>query len=27
VVSESDVAGAAPQELVVDLVRGVYSGS
>jgi CBS domain-containing protein len=26
-VSESDVAGAAPQELVVDLVRGVYSGS
>jgi CBS domain-containing protein len=27
VVSESDVAGAAPQELVVDMVRGVYSGS
>src|SRR5919202_5775465 len=27
VVSESDVAGAAPQELVVDLVKGVYSGS
>ena len=27
VVSESDVAGAAPQQLVVDLVKGVYSGS
>jgi CBS domain-containing protein len=27
VVSESDVAGAAPAELVVDLVKGVYSGS
>jgi CBS domain-containing protein len=25
VVSESDVAGAAPQELVVKLVRGVYA--
>jgi CBS domain-containing protein len=27
IVSESDVAGAAPQELVVDLVRGVYAES
>ena len=27
IVSESDVAGAAPQQLIVDLVKGVYSGS
>ena len=27
VVSESDVVSAAPQELVVDLVKGVYTGS
>jgi len=27
IVSEADVAGAAPQELVVDLVRGVYAES
>ena len=27
IVSESDVAGAAPQQLVVDLVKGVYAES
>jgi CBS domain-containing protein len=27
IVSESDVASAAPQELVVDLVKGVYATS